>query len=135
VRTIVALVAITVIALGLDAGLLRHHRLRDLLTPDPAKVVQGFVGAIAAARPDVARRQLADETRARLSAQELAARAAEFRARHGHYRFEDAGVRRRGDVAEVQARLRTERAGTVERRFRLVRESDTRLWKITEEDL
>ena len=134
-KPILAAVVITAIALGLNAALLRHDPVRDLLTPAPAKVVQGFVGATAAARSGVARNQLASETRAQVSDEALAARAEAFRARHGHYRYEGGDVRRNGEVAEVQARLRTERDGTVARTFRLARDPRTHLWKITDPGL
>ena len=131
-RAILAALAITAIALGANAVLLRHEGMRDLLVPGPAKVVQGFVGVMAARRPEVARNQLSREARTQLSAETLRTRAAEFRERHGDYRYEGADVQRTGDVASVRTRLRTTRDGTVVRTFRLVRDADTDLWKIAE---
>ena len=131
-RAIFAAIAVAAIALTMNAALLRHEGVRELLVPAPAKVVQGFVGAVAARRPEIARTQLSREPRAKLSAEALRARAAEFRDQHGDYRYESGDVHRSGDVADVQAHLRTKRDGTIIRTFRLVRDPETSLWKITE---
>ena len=131
-RAILAALGITAIALVANAVLLRHEGVRDLLVPGPAKVVQGFVGVLAARRPEVARNQLSREARVLLSVEALRARAAEFRERHGDYRYDGGDVQRNGDMADVRTRLRTKRDGTIVRTFRLVRDSDTNLWKIAE---
>lgn len=128
---IVAALFLTAAALGADAWLVRTDKALDLVTPEPSKVVQGFVGALAAGRPEIAEHQLASETRADDATERLRAWAEALRARHGDFRFEDGEPQQDGDLAEVLARLRTARDGTLERRFRLARDPESRLWKIT----
>ena len=130
---ILATAAFTAAALGLDAWRVRTDATVDLVTPRPVRVVQSFVGALAAGRPAVAAELLADADGA--GEAQLRTLSAELRARHGAYRFAEGAQRRSHDVATVRARVRTERAGTIERPFRLVRDPDTRLWRIVDFDL
>jgi hypothetical protein len=130
---ILATLALIAAALGLDAWLVRTDATADLVTPRPVRVVQSFVGALAAGRPAVAAELLADADGVRDA--QLRALSAELRARHGAYRFADGVQRRSRDEAAVRARVRTERAGTLERPFRLARDPDTRLWRIVDFDL
>jgi len=125
---ILAALALTLGAFALDAALLRSETAREVLVPQPARVVQSVVGALAARRVETAHAH-ADE--ASVSEDDLAAWAAALRAEHGEFRFEDAEERRTGDVTDVRARLRTERTTTLERTFRLTREPSTALWKVT----
>ena len=111
---------------------MRTDTALDLVTPEPAKVVQGFVSMRAAGRPESAEHQFATEARDGGAVERLRAWAEALHERHGDFRFEDGEPQHDGDVAEVRARLRTARDGTVERRFRLVREADSRLWRIAD---
>jgi len=113
----------------------RHDAALDMLTPEPARVVQSFIGALAARRPESAEQYLAPAAREPGSVERLAAVADGLRARHGGFRFESGETDRQGDAAEVRATLATSRDGRVEQRFRLVRDADTRLWKIVDFDL
>ncbi|HYE89587.1 MAG TPA: hypothetical protein VEA38_01150 [Terriglobales bacterium] len=126
-KAILAALALTGAALGLDAALLRSDAAREVLVPDPVRVVQSVVGALAARRVETAHAH-ADESS--VSEDDLAAWAAALRAEHGDFRFEDAVERRAGDAAEVRTRLHTERTKTVERTFRLTRDPSTDLWKV-----
>jgi hypothetical protein len=126
---IVAVVLLTAAAVGLDAWLVWSGRALDILTPAPERVVQSFVGAIAAKRPNPAATHLARELRVDGAAR-VAALDAELRARHGGYRFEDADAEREGDGAVVRARLRTPRGESLEQVFALARDPETRVWKI-----
>jgi len=128
---IVAALLLTAGTVGLTAWLVHVETIADLLTPEPQRVVQSFVSALGAGRAESAAQHLATDARdatalARLRA---AATAAE------RLRFEDADAQREGDHAEVRAQLSTPRRPVVERRFRLVRQPDSRLWKITHFDL
>jgi hypothetical protein len=127
---ILAAVALTAAALGLNAWLVRTDTALDLITPEPVRVVQAFVAALAARRPESAATHLAHA-----EDNDLRDLASALRSRHGDYRFENGDARRQGEEANVRARLRTERDGTIERSFRLAREPRSRLWKITESDL
>jgi hypothetical protein len=121
-------------ALGLDAWLLRGDGAADVLTPTPEKVVQGFVGHLAARRPESAETLLAEPARDARAVERMRAWAATLHARHGDFRFAEAETTRAGDAADVRASLRTARDGAVERHFQLRRDPRTRLWKITRFD-
>jgi hypothetical protein len=101
-----------------------------VLTPEPARVVQTFIGSLAAERPHVAREHLAEDVRPRIAARDLRAWADDVRARHGEFRYEDATENREGDTSEVSARLHTRRDGDVAHAFRLTRDARSHLWKI-----
>ena len=129
-NAIVAAVLLTAAAVGLTAWLLPADTVADLLTPEPTRVVQSFVSALGAGRADSAEQHLAasardPETRARLRAAAAGDRI----------RIEDADALRHGDAADVRAQISIGREPAVERRFRLVRDAGSRLWKITQFEL
>ena len=130
---IVAALLLTAAAVGLDGWLLHSDRAADVLTPDPQRVVQNFVVTVAARRPEAATQYLAAEDAG--TVRELRELGDALLAHHGDFRFADSEVERTGDTAEVRAHLRTARDKTLQRRFRLIRDPRTRLWKIAEFDL
>ena len=125
---IVAAFLVTATALGFNAWLLRNDAAADVLTPKPERVVQNFIGMLTARREQPAAQYV--EGNGTHVAETLKPVATTFRARHGFARVMSAETRREGDRAEVRARIRTTRDGTIERRFWLARDSRTRLWKI-----
>ena len=130
---IVAAIVLTAAALSLNAWLLRFEPAAGVLTPEPERVVQSFVGTVIARRPGAAEAYLAEDLReSSASADRLRSIGTELRARHGAVRFEDADTRRDGETAEVRVRLATTRDGVIERPFRLTRDPHSRLWKIAD---
>lgn len=121
---IVAALLVSAAALRLNVWLVRADRAVDLITPEPQRVVQSFVGALAAHRPESARGELAEDVRDAVEVRRLDAM---LRARHGDYRFAGAETSREGEAATVRATLDTARDGPVEQRFRLARDRRTRL--------
>ena len=129
-KAILAAVVLTMAAVGLDAWLLRSDGAADLLTPEPTRVVQAFIAALAANRPESARQYVVGGDQDAGATERLRRAADALRARVGRYRFDEAEARREGDTAEVAAHLRADRGAAMDRAFRLTRAPDTRLWKI-----
>jgi hypothetical protein len=127
---IVGALLLTVVALGVNAWLVSNDRALEILTPAPEQVVRGLVGALSAHRHASAATHLSDELRADAEAP-LAALDEELRSRSGDYQLHDAIASGDGDTAEVRAELRTSRGETFSHSFRLARDPDTRLWKVT----
>ena len=127
---IVAALLFTAAAVGLTASMLPHDTAADLLTPEPTRVVQSFVSALAARRAVSAEQYLAKGARDAAALARLRAAAAGER-----LRVEGADMLRHGDVADVRAQLSTGSQPAVERRFRLMRDAESRLWKITHFEL
>jgi hypothetical protein len=127
---ILAAIVLTAVAIGTNAWLLHADGAREMLTPDPPRVVQNFIGALSARRPAIAESHVALEVRAGLSEDRLRAFASGLRARYGAFRFADATEERDGNTARVRAKLKTDRAGEIEVPFRLTRDPSTHLWKI-----
>jgi hypothetical protein len=126
-KAIVVAVLLTVGATAVVGWMLDGETASDLLTPEPERVVQSFVSALAARRAVSAEQHLAPGVRHEETREKLRAAAAAER-----LRFEDANVLRHGDVADVHAQLSTPGQPRIERRFRLMRDAESRLWKITE---
>ena len=126
---IVAALALTLGALAVNGWLAHLDRGLDVLTPEPARVVQSFVGALAARRPASAAQQLAESARTAATI----ARLRELAASDERGRFVDASTDRSGETAIVRARLRTAH-GIEVRDLALARDPDSRLWKITRFD-
>jgi hypothetical protein len=127
---IVAAVLLTVGAVGFTAWLLPADTAADVLTPEPARVVQSFVSALAAGRAVSAEQYLAPSAREPETLARLYAAAAGAR-----IRIQDADTLRHGDAADVRAQISIGREPAMERRFRLVRDAGSRLWKITQFEL
>ena len=125
---ILAAIVLTAVAIGTNACLLHANLAREILTPDPPRVVQNFIGALSARRSTIAEHQVAPE--AEMSEARLREFASELRTRHGEFRFADATEERDGDTARVRARLKTDKAGEITLPFRLTRDPSTHLWKI-----
>jgi hypothetical protein len=128
-KAIVAVVLLTAAAFGVTAWLVHGDRALSVLTPSPGRVVQTFVGALAAHRSGPAEAQLAEPVREPALIQRL---DRELRERHGDYRFAGAESTGDGERAEVRAELRTRRDGIIQRRFRLERDPRTRLWRVVD---
>jgi hypothetical protein len=82
-KAIVAALAPTLAALGVDVWFLRSEAAREVLVPSPSRVIQTFIGSLAAKRPEVAREHMAEALRARVSRDDLRTWADDLRARHG----------------------------------------------------
>ena len=128
-KAIVGAILLTAAALGVTAWCVAGDRALEILTPRPERVVQNLVGTLAGKRPESAATQMAGD--AADAAGRLRALDRTLRERHGDYRFADAQAVRRGDEADVRAELRSSRGERFAQRFALVRDSATRLWKVT----
>jgi hypothetical protein len=126
-----AAVLLTLAAVGANAWLLHANRARVILTTQPPRVVQNFVGALSANRPAIAHKLVDDGAQADLTTERLRAFASELRARHGDFRFAEATEQSRQDhESSVRATLRTTRSGRIPLTCRLVRDPATQIWKI-----
>jgi hypothetical protein len=125
----VLLAAVVAGALGIDAGLVRGLGVHAVLTPDAQAVVQNFVKAMAAGRWEIARAQLDEATRSRVSVADLRAADAALRRRHGAYRLAPGG---RSGEARYQGVLRTSSGAVLELGVGLGRDPRTGLLQIGE---
>jgi len=127
---VLAAVMLTLAAVGANAWLLDRDATREILTPDPSRVVQNFVGAVAARRPSIARQYVAAHAAGDVPTEPLKAFASRLGVERERFRFVDATDTRHGDSASVRTRLRTSHGEDVELTFHLARDPSTQLWKI-----
>ena len=123
-------IAVVVGALAVDRLALSTSRGAEVLVPTPERTAQVFMTSVAAHRPEQARERLTAEARREWPSTRLRELDRTWRERDGHYRMAESDESRRGDRAEVRARITTARRGTVQRLFVLERDADTAVWKI-----
>jgi hypothetical protein len=126
-KAILTALALTFAGVAVTGVLVHQDTALDVLTPEPARVVQSFIGALAARRPVSAEQYLAESVRTPAAITRLHELASE------HRRFEDASTERAGETARVRARLRAA-SSPDSREFDLARDPQSRLWKITRFD-
>jgi hypothetical protein len=129
-RHIVAIAAATLVALVANAWFVSRGIALDVLVPPPAKVVRGFVTALAAGRPDRARDALSEPARNEISVDRLRWIDERLRNRFGVYHVVPLETVVREESATTGARLQPGRGDPVHVTFSLVRERPARLWKI-----
>jgi hypothetical protein len=128
-KALLLVAAVTAGALALVAGsIVAGHDTGTLVSP-PQAVVEQFVRKLAAARYDVARAHLADDSppareRIRVASDTLRARAGAINQVEGKPGVID------GDRATATAVVTTERAGEITMEFALMRRSGS--WRIAE---
>jgi hypothetical protein len=128
--TRVALLAVVVAAtVALDAGLVRELDVHHVLTPAPGNVVRNFITAMHAGRFAVARQQLDERARSRVTVDDLRRADQALRREHGDYRLAAGGG---GDDERYEGTLETASGAGLRLSARLQRDPRTRLLKLVD---
>ena len=130
-RALLREAAVMVTALALAAGAVYLLHDRETMVPPPERVVEDFLRALAAGRPEGAREKLADDLRARMNEDALRAWAREHGARRAPISKVEAESRPTGETtADVSAEVTFEDGEQANLEFRL--QESRGLWKISD---